>query len=50
MENLQNCLGEFKRCLMTIYFQNQDLFVGTKYNYRPSTSIRVTSILSYTVL
>ena len=26
------------------------LYVGTKYNYRPSTSIRVTSILSYTVL
>ena len=25
-------------------------FVGTKYNYRSSTSIRVTSILSHTVL
>ena len=26
------------------------VIVGTKYNYRPSTSIRVISILSYTVL
>ena len=30
--------------------QVNDVSVGTKYNYRPSTSIRVTSILSYTVL